>query len=169
MSIPRLVRDGYELSFTSNICNIRDVNVVSTSSGKRSPDDGVDLEHLWHLRLGHINKKWINEFSKRRLIDPVGFKLGPICESYLLGKIAKSPFIGQSGRASELLGLIHADVCGSFSVMERGGYHYFITFTDDLSRYGYVYLMKYKSESFENFKKFKAEIENKTGKSIKIL
>ena len=35
----------------------------------------------------------------------------------------------------------------------------FITFTDDLSRYGYVYLMKHKSESFEIFKWFCNEVE----------
>ena len=35
------------------------------------------------------------------------------------------------------------------------GYSYFITFTDDFSRFGYVYLMKHKSESFEMFKDFK--------------
>ena len=83
--------------------------------------------------------------------------------------MAKSPFVGQSGRTNELLGLIHIDVCGSFSIMERGGYHYFITFTNDLSRYDYVYLLKYKYETFENLKEFKAKEENQTGKSIKIL
>ena len=41
----------------------------------------------------------------------------------------------------------------------RGGYFYFITFTDDLSRYGYVYLMKHKLESFEIFKLFQNEVE----------
>ena len=53
--------------------------------------------------------------------------------------------------------------------MARGGYLYFITFTDDLSRYGYVVLMKNKSEAFEKFKDFKNEVENQIGKSIKIL
>ena len=51
----------------------------------------------------------------------------------------------------------------------RGGYEYFITFTDDNSRYGYVYLMRRKSDSFEKFKEFKAEVERQTGKLIKAL
>jgi len=89
-------------------------------------------------------------------------------ESCLLEKMAKSPFVGQSGRASELSGLIHTDECGLFFVMARAGYHYFITFTDNLSRYGYVYLMKYKSKCFEKFKEFKVGVENQIGKSIKI-
>ena len=50
-----------------------------------------------------------------------------------------------------------------------GGYSYFITFIDDFSRYGYVYLMKYKSEAFEKFREYKNEVENQTRKSIKTL
>jgi hypothetical protein len=36
----------------------------------------------------------------------------------------------------------------------RCGFQYFITFTDDFSRYGYIYLMRHKSEPFEKFKEF---------------
>ena len=74
-----------------------------------------------------------------------------------------------SEKASDLLELIHTDVCGPMSSIARGGFQYFITFTDDLSRYGYVYLMKHKSETFENFKEFQSEVENQCGKKIKAL
>ena len=50
-----------------------------------------------------------------------------------------------------------------------GGYSCFITFTNDLSRYGHVYLMKYKSEAFEKFTEYKNGVENQTRKSIKTL
>ena len=55
------------------------------------------------------------------------------------------------------------------SVDACGGYHYFLTFTDDLSRYGYIYLMKHKSETFEKFKEFQSEVENHHNKKIKFL
>ncbi|WP_248788856.1 DDE-type integrase/transposase/recombinase [Escherichia coli] len=83
--------------------------------------------------------------------------------------MTKAPFTGQSERANDLLGLVHSDVCGPISTQARGGFQYFITFTDDFSRYGYVYLMRHKSESFEKFKEFKNEVENQLGKSIKVL
>ena len=51
--------------------------------------------------------------------------------------------------------------------MACGGFYYFITFTDDHSRYGLVYLMKQKFESFERFKEFKTLVENGTGQNIK--
>ena len=46
------------------------------------------------------------------------------------------------------------------STSARGGYEYFITFIDDYSRYGYIYLMHHKSEAFDKFKEFKAKVEN---------
>ncbi|KAK9008933.1 hypothetical protein V6N11_080409 [Hibiscus sabdariffa] len=51
----------------------------------------------------------------------------------------------------------------------RGGYQYFIMFTDDFSRYGYIYLMRHKSKALEKFKEFKNEVQNQHGKSIKAL
>ena len=83
--------------------------------------------------------------------------------------MTKTPFTGFPERASDLLELIHTDVCGPMSSIARGGFQYFITFTDDLSRYGYVYLMKHKSETFEKFKEFQSEVENQCGKKIKAL
>ena len=44
-----------------------------------------------------------------------------------------------------------------------------ITFSDDYSRFGYVYLMKRKSETFEKFKELRAEVENQLGKRIKAI
>ena len=55
------------------------------------------------------------------------------------------------------------------STQAKGGYEYFITFTDDYSRYGYVYLMKWKFEAFEKFKEFRAEVENQLGEHIKVI
>jgi transposase InsO family protein len=67
------------------------------------------------------------------------------------------------------LGLVHTDVCGLMSSVARGGFQYFITFTDDFSRYGYIYLMRHKSESFEKFKEFYNEVQNQLDKTIKFL
>ncbi|KAL0288690.1 UNVERIFIED_CONTAM: Retrovirus-related Pol polyprotein from transposon RE2 [Sesamum radiatum] len=65
--------------------------------------------------------------------------------------MTKKSFVGQSAIAKGLLDLVHTDVCGPLSIPARGGFSYFITITDDHSRYGYVYLMRYKSEAFGVF------------------
>ncbi|GJW03469.1 retrotransposon protein, putative, ty1-copia subclass [Tanacetum coccineum] len=53
--------------------------------------------------------------------------------------------------------------------VSREGASYFITFTDDFSRYGYVYLMKHKHEVFKTFKVFQNEVENQLSKKIKAI
>ena len=86
-----------------------------------------------------------------------------------MGKMTKTPLSETMERATDLLEIIHTDVCGPMSVEARGRYRYFLTFTDDLSRYGYIYLMKHKSETFEKFKEFQSEVENHRDKKIKFL
>ncbi|KAK8686134.1 hypothetical protein V6N13_125161 [Hibiscus sabdariffa] len=83
--------------------------------------------------------------------------------------MTKAPFNGRSERASDLLGLIHSDVCGPMNTHVIGGFQYFIKFTDDFSRYRYIYLMRHKSEALEKFKEIKNELQNQQGKSIKAL
>lgn len=46
---------------------------------------------------------------------------------------------------------------------------FFVTFIDDHSRYGYVYLINHKSEAFDKFKIFKTEVERKLGKLTKVV
>ena len=116
--------------------------------------DNVLEVYLWHHGLGHINKNKINRLAQEGILEVGDCESLPTCESCLLGKMTKSLFTEKGERASELLDLVHFDVCGPMSSSARGGYFYFITFTDDLLRYGYVYLMKHKSESFEMFKLF---------------
>ena len=72
--------------------------------------------------------------------------------------MTKRPFNAKGNRAKDLLELVHSDVCGSMSIQARGDYEYFITFTDDYSRFVYVYLMKRKSEAFEKFKEFRVKL-----------
>ena len=106
---------------------------------------------------------------KDSLLDSFDYESIETCESCLLGKKTKAPFVGQSERASELLGLVHTDVYGPMNSTARGGFQYFITFTEDLSRYSYIYLMRNKAESFEKFKEFQNEVQNHIGKTIKFL
>ena len=85
-----------------------------------------------------------------------------------MGKMARTPFRTME-QANDLLEIIHTDACGPMSVEACDGYRYFLTFTNDLSIYGYIYLMKHKSETFEMFKEFQSEVENHRNKKIKFL
>ena len=109
-------------------------------SNKYPRVDNILEAYFWHCRLGHINKKRINKLIKERILKVDGCESLPIYKSYFLEKMTKSPFTRKGERACEVLSLVHTDVHGSTNISVRDGYYYFITFTDDLSRYGYVYL-----------------------------
>ena len=102
--------------------------------GQKRPRDKINQKYLWHHRLGQIGEDKINKLKKDGIFNSLNLKSYPACESYLRRKMAKLPFVGHEKRATELLALVHTDVCGSFDVQARGGYTYFIIFIDDLSR-----------------------------------
>ena len=106
---------------------------------------------MWHHRLNHIGEDRINKLEKDEILGSLNLESYPACESCLQKKMTKLSFVGHGERAT--------DVCRSFDVQVRGCYSYFIIFIDDLSRYGYVHLMKHKSETFKKFKKYRNEVE----------
>ena len=120
--------------------------------------------YLWHCRLGHIGVKRMKKLHADGLLESLDYESVDACEPCLMGKMTKTPFFGTMERVTDLLEIIHTDVCGSMNVEARGGYRYFLTFTDDLSRYGYINLMKHKSETCEKFKEFQGEVENHRNK-----
>ena len=189
MSPSCLMKDGYSFASENNGCVISKNNMfvalasiknglfilnlddspVCNISAKRPRLNDLNPTYIWHCRLGHISEKRMKKLHEDGLLSSFDFESYETCEACLLVKMTKMPFTGFPERASDLLELIHTDVCGPMSSTARGGFQYFITFTDDLSRYGYVYLMRHKSETFEKFKEFQNEVENQCGKKIKAL
>ena len=106
---------------------------------------------------------------KSGILNSLAFEPIPMCESCLEGKMTKRPFKAKGYRATKLLKLVHSDVCGPMRVQARGGYGYFVTFTDDYSRYDFVYLIRQKSETFDKFREYKAEAEKQLCVHIKQL
>ena len=136
---------------------------------KRCKVNNDSAIYLWHCRLGHIGVKRMKKLHKDGFSESLGYESFDACEPCLMGKMTKTPFSGTIERAIDLLEIIHTDVCGPMSVEARDGYHYILTFTDDLSRYGYIYLMKHKYGTFEKFKEFQSEVENHRNKKTKFL
>ncbi|GKC68648.1 retrotransposon protein, putative, ty1-copia subclass [Tanacetum coccineum] len=129
----------------------------------------LDSSYLWHCCLGHISKKRIEKLQHEGLLNSTDIQSLVKCVSCMSGKMARKSYSYQVERAKDLIGLIHTDVCGPFKIVSRQGASYFVTFTDDFSWYGYVYLLKHKHEVFETFKVFQKEVENQLGKTIKSL
>nr|GEX00527.1 retrotransposon protein, putative, Ty1-copia subclass [Tanacetum cinerariifolium] len=159
-------RDGiFEIDMS---CSNTNDSSMYANSNKRAKIN-LDSSLLWHYRLGQISKKRIKKLQHDGLLNSIDIESLGKCVSCMSRKMARKPYSHQLERAKDLLGLIHTDVCGSFRIVSRQGANYFITFTDDFSRYGYVYLLKNKHEVFETFKVFQKEVENQLRKTIKSL
>src|SRR4051812_26835460 len=152
----------FVLDLDGDVCHINNIEA------KRLKND-EDHMKMWHCRLGHIGIKRMEKLHKDGLLESLDFGSLDTCEPCLMGKMTRTPFNGIMEHADDLLGIIHMDVCRPMNVPNRNGLRYFMTNTDDLSRYGYIYLMKHKSETFEKFKEFQNEVENQLGKKIKHL
>ncbi|GJS44384.1 retrotransposon protein, putative, ty1-copia subclass [Tanacetum coccineum] len=158
----------YDMGCGTHICN--------TLQGLR---ESRKLKHgALSLYMGNGMRAAVEAIGSFDLILPSGlivvldnFHFAPsVTRDVLISCLmARKPFPHQVEKAKDLLGLIHTDVYGPFRTVSREDASYFITFTADLSRYGYVYLMKHKHEVFETFKVFQNEVENQLGKKIKAI
>ena len=129
----------------------------------------MNQTYLWHLRLGHIDLKRISRLVQNGTLSSLELEALPVCKSCLEGKMTRQAFMAKGYRAKEQLELVHYDLCEPMTIQARGGFEYFITFIDDYSRYGYIYLMRRKSEAFEKFKEYRAETEKRLNNSLKTL
>ncbi|KAI0494646.1 hypothetical protein KFK09_024787 [Dendrobium nobile] len=93
-----------------------------------------------------------------------------LCEDCIFGKHARNSFQKKvEYRASNILELVHTDICGPITPESFSGKRYFITFINDYSRKTWVYFLKETSKTFNVFKKFKAMMDKTTGKLIRAL
>ncbi|GJZ15459.1 retrotransposon protein, putative, ty1-copia subclass [Tanacetum coccineum] len=145
----------YKIDMHDLVPNVNSIYNVSTKRAKHN----FDSTYLWHCRLAHISKKRIERLQQKGLLKSTDDESFDQCVSCLSGKMTRKSFPHRPERATDLFGIIHTDVCGPLRHVSRQGASYFITFTDDYSRYGYVYLLKHKHEVFETFKVFKSKVD----------
>lgn len=187
LSVSELIKNGNNVIFKKDQCyiynqknelvataeltdgvyklNIQIQNGLMAASAKVSGE-------LWHRRLGHINSSDMSKM-KNGAVDGLSFpenfdtsktKCVTCCE----GKQMRLSFPHVGQRSTELLQIIHADICGKMETKSIGGAQYFILFIDDYSRMTFIYFLKYKHEAFNTFKNFKSMVENQQNKKIKV-
>ncbi|CAL9126122.1 unnamed protein product, partial [Musa textilis] len=123
---------------------------------------------LWHRRLGHISKERIERLVKNNILEDLDFTDFDVCIDCIKGKQTKHTK-KYATRSKELLEIIHTDICGPLHIPCFSGERYFITFTDDLSRYGYVYLIHEKSQAVNTLEVYINEVERQLDRKVKIV
>ena len=78
------------------------------------------------------------------------------------------PF-SKAKRACFPLDLIHSDIYGQMTMRVKHGAQHFITFIDDFTRFGHVYLISHRSEALDCFKRYSTLVENQLNTKIKSL
>ncbi|GKE10791.1 retrotransposon protein, putative, ty1-copia subclass [Tanacetum coccineum] len=148
----------YDIDMLNLVPNVNSIYNVSNKRAKHN----LDSTYPWHCRLAHISKKHIEKLQHDWLLKSTDDESFDQCVSCLFGKMTMKLFPHQIKRATDLHGLIHTDVCGPHRHVARQGASYFITFTDDPSRYDYVYLLKHKHKVFETFKGYEGLVKHDT-------
>ena len=138
------------------------VNVVNKESKER----------LWHRRYGHLGEQNLQKIAKEKLVKRFNYDVDKqigFCETCVGGKHHCSPFISSTSQTTEVLELVHSDVCGKMREKSLGGGEYFLTFTDDRSRYTWVYILKTKDQVFDCFLTWKALVEKQCKRKLRTL
>ncbi|KAL8117736.1 hypothetical protein AgCh_015569 [Apium graveolens] len=189
LSVGQLIENGYATYFEDDTCTIYDKNkgrkLVAKIQMKRGRSFQLmfnydadlalkahlkDESLLWHKRLEHIHSQGLKELKNMVYGLPQVEDNNEVCEGCAMGKHHRNSFPkGGSWRAGGLLELVHTDVCGPMRTPSLAENRYFVLFIDDYSRMTWVYFMKYKSEVFSIFKKFKKFVEKQSGCYIKVL
>ena len=165
-------------NFMNGKCHIMfETNIIATAIPQDSllvlesintyayPSKSID-SLTWHKRLGHINYEYMCKESLQKTIGTVGqFS----CESCFKNKSTRIISRRSPVRATRPLEKIHSDLAGPITPTSLGGSKYVITFTDDFSRFSWVFPCDGKLRCFEIFKTFKKAVENELGEKIAFL
>eukprot|EP00833_Pecoramyces_ruminatium_P005940 jgi/Orpsp1_1/1179972/evm.model.c7180000071638.1 len=114
--------------------------------------------NLWHKRLGHFN---INSLKSKLL----KFNIKSICPICANSKLKNTPYKISKSRAHSVFELIHMDLVGPISDSIHNN-RYFLTILDDFSRFGWVFFLQSKSDTFQSFFQWVSEINNIFNKPI---
>jgi hypothetical protein len=123
------------------VCKEKVSSSTSVSNKRKRCDDAISAK-LWHYHLCHISRWMIERLIKDDILHLLDFSNLDYCIDYIKGKYAKQVKKSEAKRSAGVLEIIHTNICGPFPIKFVNGFHLFITFMNDFSRYGYIYPIK---------------------------
>nr|GEX06327.1 hypothetical protein [Tanacetum cinerariifolium] len=110
----------YEIDISNLVPNI---NSIYNASNKRVKHN-LDSTYLWYCHLTHLRKKRIEKLQHDGLLKSTDDESFDKCVSCLSGKMTRKSFPHRLERATDLIGLIHTDVCRPLRHVSRQAYPY---------------------------------------------
>ena len=92
-------------------------------------------------------------------LDSLVFESLKTCKSYHMGKITESLVFSKMEQESNLLEVIHFDVCSPMSAEACSEYRYVLTSQMIRVNVEYIYLMKHKSEILNGSSNFRVKLK----------
>jgi hypothetical protein len=140
----------YLLSLHENVNSDVNENVSSPVNANRKQKRTHDVSSkLWHCRLGHISRRRIEILVKNKILPPLEFL---DLEQYI--ECIKEKYVKKIKKCQTK--------CRNFRDK-------FKIFTDDYSRFNYIYPIKERIEALDKFKIFKTEVANQHNLKMKIV
>ena len=193
VSISRIAGAGSTVVFTGNVCRIysKDRNIIGEikvkgglyrvlTKGTKAyaytihvNEEILSLDEL-HRRLGHVSHERVKHLVKKGLVEGVALEKDEevvACESCEWAKGHKKSVskIRESERCTAVGDEIHSDLWGKAEVESINHKLYYVSFTDDYSRYMKVYFLHSKDETFDAYQSFEAWLSTQYGARIKCL
>ena len=94
---------------------------IHNIEAKRCKVNNDSATYLWHCRLGHTGVKCMKKLHADGLLESLDYESVDACEPCLMGKMTKTPFSGTMERVTDLLEIIHNDVCVPMNIEAHGG------------------------------------------------
>ena len=89
---------------------------IHNIEAKRCKVNNDSATYLWYCRLGHIGIKRMKKLHTDGLLESLDYESLGACGPCLMGKMTKTPFSRTMERATDLLEIIHTDVCNPMRV-----------------------------------------------------
>jgi hypothetical protein len=140
ISVNKFIFESFKVEFDKDGCKVNNVQRVLVAEAQRDKNLYLlnvkvckDTTHiansldegamLWHERFGHFNITSLKELDA--MVDGMNLKEVPlhhICEGCIKGKHQRTSFPKDGAmRASQLLEIVHTDVCGPMRItLHRG-------------------------------------------------
>ncbi|PKU72953.1 Retrovirus-related Pol polyprotein from transposon TNT 1-94 [Dendrobium catenatum] len=127
-----------------------------------------NMTSLWHAHLGHPNSRRLSSIAKTLSISfPSSSNF--LCKSCNVAKSHKLKFNKRTSATTSSFEIIHSDVWGPAPEQSLNGFRYYVIFTDDFTRFSWIYFMHTKQETFSNFKTLCSYIHTQFNKTPKTL
>jgi hypothetical protein len=138
-------------------------------SGNLLLTTGSSMTELAHRRLMHLNYRYIkllSHMSEGLTLDAIP---SDECLPCVQAKSHRHPFKASNHIASRIGELVHTDECEVGVPTIVGNFKYFVTFTDDFSRFTTLYLLKHKSDATAAYILYNTRVYNLTNRNITTL